>query len=130
MNDTPIYEWEDAINFIAERCNIDKDTIETVLTLEEDYMKSIGIIMEEQSNFEIDGQQRFHWKIGVNNMINVQWKENGEIQYENFLNESSVNDFVADLKKRECVDIEVTKDIEKVTAERIRKYNSGIEGMR
>lgn len=62
-------------------------------------------------------------------MINVQWKENGKIQYENFLNESSVNDFVADLKKRECVDIEVTKDIEKVTAERIRKYNSGIEGM-
>ena len=58
MNDTPVYEWEDAINFIAERCNIDKDTIETVLTLEEDYMKSIGIIMEEQSNFEIDGQQR------------------------------------------------------------------------
>ena len=62
-------------------------------------------------------------------MINVQWKENGKIQYENFLNESSVNDFMADLKKRECVDIEVTKDIEKVTAERIRKYNSGIEGM-
>lgn len=58
MNDTPVYEWEDAINFIAERCNIDKDTIETVFTLEEDYMKSIGIIMEEQSNFEIDGQQR------------------------------------------------------------------------
>ena len=63
-------------------------------------------------------------------MINVQWKENGKIQYENFLNESSVNDFVADLKKRECVDIEVTKDIEKVTAERIRRYNSGIESMR
>lgn len=63
-------------------------------------------------------------------MINVQWKENGKIQYENFSNEISVNDFVADLKKRECVDIEVTKDIEKVTAERIRKYNSGIEGMR
>ena len=63
-------------------------------------------------------------------MINVQWKENGKIQYENFSNESSVNDFVADLKKRECVDIEVTKDIEKVTAEKIRKYNSGIEGMR
>lgn len=63
-------------------------------------------------------------------MINVQWKENGKIKYENFLNESSVNDFVADLKKRECVDIEVIKDIEKVTAERIRKYNSGIEGMR
>ena len=63
-------------------------------------------------------------------MINVQWEENGKIQYENFLHESSVNDFVVDLKKRECVDIEVTKDIEKVTAERIRKYNSGIENMR
>lgn len=57
-------------------------------------------------------------------------EKNGKIQYENFLNESSVNDFVADLKKRECVDIEVTKDIEKVTAERIKKYNSWIEGMR
>lgn len=63
-------------------------------------------------------------------MINVQWKENGKIQYENFLNESSVNNFVGDLKKRECVDIEVTKDIEKVTVERIRKYNSWIESMK
>lgn len=58
-------------------------------------------------------------------MINVQWEENGKIQYENFLYESSVNDFVADLKKRECVDIKITKDIEKVIAERIRRYNSG-----
>ena len=63
-------------------------------------------------------------------MINVQWKDNGKIQYENLLNESSVNDFVADLQKRECVDIEVTKDIEKFTAERIRRYNSGIANVR
>ena len=62
-------------------------------------------------------------------MINVQWEENGKIQYENFLHESSVNDFVTDLKKRECVDIKITKDIEKVTAERIRRYNSGIKNI-
>lgn len=44
---TPVYEWEDAINFIAERCDIDKETIEKVLILEEDYMRSIGIIVEQ-----------------------------------------------------------------------------------
>lgn len=49
MNEnTPVYEWEDAINFIAERCDIDKETIEKVLLLEEDYMRSIGIIVDEE----------------------------------------------------------------------------------
>lgn len=43
-NNTPVYDYEDAINFIAERCDIDKDIIEKVLMLEEDYMRSIGII--------------------------------------------------------------------------------------
>lgn len=47
MNDTPIYEWEDAINYIAERCDINKETIEKILELEEDYMRSIGVIVEE-----------------------------------------------------------------------------------
>ncbi len=47
MNDTPVYEFEDAINFIAERCDVDKDIIEKVLLLEEDYMRSIGIIVDE-----------------------------------------------------------------------------------
>ena len=32
---------------------------------------------------------------------------------------------VTDLKDRGCTDIEITKDIEKVVAERIRRYNSG-----
>lgn len=45
---TPVYEWEDAINFIAERCDIDKEVIEKVLGLEEDYMRSIGVIVEEE----------------------------------------------------------------------------------
>lgn len=58
-------------------------------------------------------------------MINVQWKENGKIQYENFLNESSVNDFVADLKKRECVDIEVTKDIKKLLLKELKNIILG-----
>lgn len=43
---TPVYDWDDAINFIAERCDIDKETIEKILILEEDYMRSIGIIVE------------------------------------------------------------------------------------
>ena len=47
-NNTPVYDYEDAINFIAERCNINKDTIEKVLMLEEDYMHSIGIIEDER----------------------------------------------------------------------------------
>lgn len=47
MNEnTPVYDWDDAINFIAERCDIDKETIEKILILEEDYMRSIGIIVE------------------------------------------------------------------------------------
>ena len=45
---TPVYEWEDAINFIAGRCDINKETIEKVLSLEEDYMRTIGIIVDEE----------------------------------------------------------------------------------
>ena len=41
------------------------------------------------------------------------------------LSENSVDDFVADLKDRGCTNIEITKDIEKVVVECIRRYNSG-----
>ncbi len=47
-NNTPVYDYGDAINFIAERCDIDKDAIEKILMLEEDYMRSIGIINDEE----------------------------------------------------------------------------------
>lgn len=47
VNNTPVYEYEDAINFIAERCDVSMDVIEKVLLLEEDYMRSIGIIDNE-----------------------------------------------------------------------------------
>lgn len=48
-NNTPVYNYEDAINFIVERCDVSRDTIENVLMLEEDYMRSIGIISDEES---------------------------------------------------------------------------------
>lgn len=64
-DNTPVYEWEDAINFIAERSNIDKNIIEKILELEEDYMRSIGIIVEDELTekqrkelFMLDGRQR------------------------------------------------------------------------
>lgn len=47
-NNTPVYDYDDAINFIAERSGIDKDTIYKVILLEEDYMRSIGIIVDDE----------------------------------------------------------------------------------
>lgn len=47
MDNMPVYDFEDAVNFISEKCDIDKDIIEKVLLLEEDYMRSIGIITDE-----------------------------------------------------------------------------------
>ena len=57
-------------------------------------------------------------------MTNIQWKENGKIQYENLLSESSIDDFVMKLKERGCTDIEITKDVEKVISDKIKRYNS------
>ena len=58
-------------------------------------------------------------------MVNIQWKENGKIRYENLLSENPVDDFVTGLKDRECTEIEIIKDIERFVVERIRRYNSG-----
>lgn len=45
MNDnTPVYNWEDAVKFVQERCNLSEDVITKVLELEEEYMKSVGIM--------------------------------------------------------------------------------------
>lgn len=41
-------------------------------------------------------------------MVNVQWKENEKIRYENLLSEKSVEDFVESIKQRGCTDIKVT----------------------
>lgn len=51
-NNMPVYDFDDAVNFIAERCDISKDIIEKVLISEEDYMRSIGIISEEDPDIE------------------------------------------------------------------------------
>ena len=42
-----MYIVTDAVDFIAERCDVDKETIEKVLSIEEDYMGSLGLIVEE-----------------------------------------------------------------------------------
>lgn len=52
MDNTPVYDYEDAINFIAERCGVDKNIIEKILILEEDYMRSIGIINDEEPDIK------------------------------------------------------------------------------
>lgn len=57
-------------------------------------------------------------------MTNIQWKENGKTRYENLLSENSVEDFVKNLRDNGCTDIVITNDIEKKTAELIRRYNS------
>lgn len=48
MNENaPVFDWEDAVNFITERCEVDRDTVEKVLELEEEYMRNVGIITSE-----------------------------------------------------------------------------------
>jgi len=50
MDNTPVCKYENVINFIAERYDIDKDIIEKVLMLEEDYICSIGIVVNAPIN--------------------------------------------------------------------------------
>lgn len=48
MNENaPVFDWEEAVNFITEKCEVDKDIVEKVLELEEEYMRSVGIITSE-----------------------------------------------------------------------------------
>lgn len=51
-NNALVYDFEEAINFISERCNTSKEIIEKILMLEEDYMRNIGIICDEESDIE------------------------------------------------------------------------------
>ena len=45
-NDTPMYYHEDAVEFIRSRSGLDYDTVNLVLELEMDYMRSIGLVYE------------------------------------------------------------------------------------
>lgn len=51
-NNTPVYDFEEAINFISERCDISKEIIEKILILEDGYMRSIGIISDEEPDMK------------------------------------------------------------------------------
>ena len=43
-NEILVYDPDDAIDFIAARCNISRENIETVLELDLEYMRSVGIV--------------------------------------------------------------------------------------
>lgn len=45
MNENmPVYNWDDAVEYILSRSDFEKDIVEKVLELEEEYMRSISII--------------------------------------------------------------------------------------
>lgn len=44
MDNTLVYDYDEAVKFISERCEIERNIIDKILMLEEDYMRSIGII--------------------------------------------------------------------------------------
>lgn len=48
MDNTPVYDYDEAIDFISDRCNVDRDIIDKILMLEEDYMRKIGIICDKE----------------------------------------------------------------------------------
>ena len=44
-----VYDWNNAIEFIHDRCNLSRDMIDEVLELEQEYMESIGIAVKVES---------------------------------------------------------------------------------
>lgn len=44
MDNIPVYDFDEAVKFIFDRCDVDRNVIDKILMLEEDYMRSIGII--------------------------------------------------------------------------------------
>ena len=46
INEAPMYYVDEAIEFIHERSGLSKKMISRVLELEEDYMRSLGLIVE------------------------------------------------------------------------------------
>lgn len=58
-----VYDWNDAVEFIHDRCNLSRDIIDEVLELEEQYMESIGIVVKkeeltQEEMWNLDGKQR------------------------------------------------------------------------
>lgn len=51
QNQEPIYSYEDCANMIQERTGLSRKIIADVLNAEIDYMKSIGIIDEDEGAY-------------------------------------------------------------------------------
>ena len=50
-NQEPIYDYEDCANMIQEKTGLTREIIADVLNAEIDYMKSIGIIDEDEDAY-------------------------------------------------------------------------------
>lgn len=51
QNQKPIYDYEDCANMIQDRTGLSREIIADVLNAEIDYMKSIGIIDEDEDAY-------------------------------------------------------------------------------
>lgn len=51
QNREPIYDYEDCANMIQEKTGLSREVIADVLNAEIDYMKSIGIIDEDEDAY-------------------------------------------------------------------------------
>lgn len=51
QNQGPIYDYEDCANMIQDRTGLSREIIADVLNAEIDYMKSIGIIDEDEDAY-------------------------------------------------------------------------------
>lgn len=48
-----MWVWEDAVKYIMDRCDLDRETVEKVLEIEEDYMRSVGLIEDEDKEITV-----------------------------------------------------------------------------
>ncbi len=47
--DYPVLEFEDCINYIADKTKLDKEIIESVLNVETEFMEKVGIIATDNA---------------------------------------------------------------------------------
>ena len=47
--DYPVLEFEDCINYIADKTKLDKEIIESVLNAETEFMEKVGIVVTDNA---------------------------------------------------------------------------------
>lgn len=47
--DYPVWEFEDCINYIADKTKLDKEIIESVLNVETEFMEKVGIVVTDNA---------------------------------------------------------------------------------